>query len=88
MHGKRGRTRRGFPLRGNTGVIPETAKRLSGIHDHGSLAIARLVVMDSGLRPSAGPRNDGYSNSRNSCSMVGKSSATVGWMCIARAMTV
>ena len=31
---------------------------------------------------------EGYSSSRNSCSIVGSSSVTVGWMCIARAITV
>ena len=86
MHGERDRTRRGFPLRGNAGVIPEATQRLSGIHDRVSLEIARLVVMDSGAF--GRPRNDGYSNSRSSCSMVGSSSVTVGWICIARTITV
>src|SRR5437868_1458290 len=36
-------------------VIPEAAKRLSGIHNRDTLRIARLVVMDSGLAPSARP---------------------------------
>src|SRR5262249_51030941 len=36
-------------------VIPEAAKRLSGIHNHEAFRIARIVVMDSGLTPSACP---------------------------------
>src|SRR5437588_434303 len=32
-------------------VIPEAAKRLSGIHNHKPLASAPFVVMDSGLAP-------------------------------------
>ena len=31
---------------------------------------------------------EGHPNSRSSCSMVGRSSVTVGWMCIARAITL
>src|SRR4029078_12433760 len=39
-------------------VIPECAKRMSGIHRHKTrrdAQVERPVVMDSGLRPSAGP---------------------------------
>jgi hypothetical protein len=37
----------------NSAVIPEAAKQLSGIHDPSSFD--SMGVMDSGLRPSAGP---------------------------------
>jgi len=36
-------------------VISEAAKRLSGIHNHSPVDSAPIVVMDSGLAPSARP---------------------------------
>ncbi len=38
--------------------------------------------------PAFAGRRESHSNSLNSCSIVGRNSLTVGWMCIARAITV
>jgi hypothetical protein len=55
-------------------VIPEAAKRLSGIHNHRYLVSAPFVVMDSGLALRA-PRNDGYANLFNSNLSTSRSSS-------------